>query len=423
MLNNFNLEMDMKRNFQSQARKFSWLVVSGAFFVSMQVSAQSVSVDPSIEYQTIRGFGGMNGAGWINDLTTAQVNTAFGTGEGAIGLSVMRMRIDPDSSNWSVQVPTAARAAALGVTLFATPWSPPAYMKSNNSLINGGKLLTKYYDAYTTHLLNFASYMSKNGATLYAISLQNEPDWSPDYESCNWTGSDFAAFLTQEGSKFGTLKVIAGESVGFTHSMTDPILNSSTASPQVDIIGGHLYGAVPTDYPLARTKGKDVWMTEHLTDTNSANDWTYALPVATELHKSMVANFNEYTWWYVRRSYGLLLEDGTISKRGYVMSQYARFIRPGNVRIGATVAPYSDVAVTAYKNSSGQIVIVAVNSGASQRSLSVTLKSGSAVSFTKYSTSETLSVGYGGKTTVSNGTATLWVAPKSVTTFVSAVGS
>lgn len=101
----------------------------------------------------------MNGAGWINDLTPAQVDLAYGSGNGQIGLSILRMRIDPSSSGWATQVPTATRVHALGGLVFATPWTPPAYMKSNNSLVNGGKLLTNYYGAYTQHLLDFANYI------------------------------------------------------------------------------------------------------------------------------------------------------------------------------------------------------------------------------------------------------------------------
>ena len=92
--------------------------------------AQTVAIDPATTYQVIRGFGGHNGAGWIADLTPAQVDTAFGTGPGQIGLTVMRMRIDPSSTAWATQVPTARLAKAKGVTLFATPWTPPPYMPS-----------------------------------------------------------------------------------------------------------------------------------------------------------------------------------------------------------------------------------------------------------------------------------------------------
>ena len=86
--------------------------------------AQTVTVNSNTTYQTIRGFGGMNGAGWISDLTSAQIDTAFGTGSGQVGLSIMRMHVDPDSATWATQLPSAQAAKAKGVTLMATPWTP-----------------------------------------------------------------------------------------------------------------------------------------------------------------------------------------------------------------------------------------------------------------------------------------------------------
>ncbi len=135
-------------------------------------------------------------------------------------------------------------------------------MKSNNSLTNGGKLLPNYYGAYTQHLLDFANDMSGKGAQLYAIFLQNEPDWHPNYESADWSGSDFVNYLVSKGSKVGGLKVIVGESVGFNFSITDPVLNNATANQATSIVAGHLHGAVPRDSALARSKGKQVWMTK-----------------------------------------------------------------------------------------------------------------------------------------------------------------
>lgn len=395
--------------------------LTGINLACSQVMAQSLTVNAATEYQTITGFGGMNGVGWIGDLTSSQIDSAFGSGEGQLGLNIMRMRIDPNSANWNIQVPAAVRASQLGAKLLATPWTPPAYMKSNNSLISGGKLLTEYYDEYATHLLNFVDFMSRNGAPLYTVSIQNEPDWYPDYESCDWSGDDFVNFLNSQGSRFGSnIKVTVGEAVGFTKKYTDPVLYSSTAVQHADIIAGHLYGAVPQDYPLARSKSKEVWMTEHYTDSkNDADVWPLALDVGTELHQSMAANFNAYIWWYIRRSYGFIKENGQISKRGYIMSQYARFVRPGFKRISATEKPHSDVAVTAFKGANNKIVIVAVNTGTSTRALNLSLQNASVSSLIKYSTSASLNVGYGGTTSLSNGTATFYVEPQSIATFVS----
>ncbi len=68
-----------------------------------------------------------------------------------------------------------------------------------------------------------------------------------------------------------------------------------------------------------------------------------------------------YTWWYIRRSYGLMTEDGQISKRGYCMAQYSKYVRPGDVRVDATEQSEDDVLVSAYKGDDNQVTIVAVN--------------------------------------------------------------
>jgi glucuronoarabinoxylan endo-1,4-beta-xylanase len=379
--------------------------------------AQNVAVNAGTSYQTIRGFGGHNGVGWIDDLTPAQADTAFGTGNGQIGLSIMRMRIDPSSSNWSRQLPTAQAAKQKGVTLFATPWSPPAAMKTNNNLTSGRLQPARYVD-YATHLLNFANYMSSNGAGLYAISVQNEPDWDAPYEGCLWNSTEFINFLRGQGSRFGNLKVIAPESLGFVKSLSDPILNDTTAAAQFDIVGGHLYGVNPSDYPLARSKGKELWMTEHYTTDKDANIWSEALPVALELHGSMVSNYSAYVWWYIRRAYGLITENGAVSKRGYIMSQFAKYVRPGAVRVAATEKPYSDVFVTAYRNTNGKLDIVAINNGTGQRQITLQLGSAAATAFIKYTTSASVNNGYAGQYTVSNGTITAYIDPSSVNTFV-----
>lgn len=390
----------------------------GGALAAGTAGAQTVTINPNTSYQTIRGFGGMNGAGWIADLTSSQIDAAFGTAAGQVGLSIMRMRIDADSSTWATQLPTAAAAKAKGVTLFATPWTPPASMKSNGSRI-GGSLLAASYGDYASFLLNFASYMSSGNAALYAVSIQNEPDWLPNYDSCSWTSDQFRAFLTAQGSRFGSLKVIVTESLNASKTLGDPILNDASAAAQMDIMGGHFYGVSPSDYPLARSKGKELWMTEHYTDNTDANDWTAALPVGLELHNTMMSNYSAYVWWYIRRSYGLLTEDGLISKRGHVMSQFARFVRPGMVRIAATEKPYSDVFVSAYKDSAGKLVVVVINNGTSQRRVDLTLAAGSATSFTKTRTSSTVSSGYAGSYAVSGGVASAYVDPGSINTFVS----
>ncbi|HMA93841.1 MAG TPA: hypothetical protein VKP30_14220 [Polyangiaceae bacterium] len=378
----------------------------------------AVNINLATVYQNISGYGGINVPGWIDDLTEAQTETAFGNGSGQIGMSILRVRIPYDETKFKLEVPTAKHAVALGAKVFATPWTPPAKLKTNNNTV-GGRLSAANYGAYAEHLLSFRDYMEENGVPIYAISVQNEPDITVDYESCFWNSSEFISWLKAHGSKFGETKLIAAESFKFDRSITDPILNDAAASAQIDIVGGHIYGSGLADYPLARNKGKEIWMTEHYTESNnSANAWPLALDVGKEIHNCMASNFSAYIWWYIRRSYGPITEDGKVSKRGYLMAQYSKFVRPGFVRVAASNPSNGGVMVTAYKKDS-QVVVVAVNTSSSSQKVTLNVRNGCVSRLAKYTTSSSKNLSADEAVTLTSNTASVSLDGQSVTTFVS----
>jgi O-glycosyl hydrolase len=299
--------------------------------------------------QNIRGFGGASIRGWIPDLTSAQIEKAFHPNNG-MGLSVLRVRVPNTSSLFAAEKPTIDAAKSLGAIVIASAWSAPASMKNNNNLV-GGKLNTSAYADYASHLRAFC--MAVGGVS--AISPINEPNISVDYESMEMTASEVAAFVAAQGSNCGAA-IMAPEPFNMNQSYINTYLSNATASSKTSYVAGHIYGATPAYF----NPGKEVWMTEHITDTNSANDWSGAMNTAKEIHNCMNAGYSMYMWWYIRRSYGLLDESGNITKRGYVLTHYAKYVRPGYNKISCTASPTAGVFVTAYKSGS-KIVVVAVN--------------------------------------------------------------
>jgi O-glycosyl hydrolase len=191
------------------------------------------------------------------------------------------------------------------------------------------------------------------------------------------------------------------------------------ASGYLGLVAGHVYEGGIADYPLARSKGKEVWMTEHFTESkHSANDWPLALDVAKEVNDSMAANFSAYVWWYIRRFYGPILDDGTVSKRGWLIAQYARFVRPGSFRVGASAPSARDVDVTAYVNGS-QVVVVAVNRAPAPQAIMLNVRNGCVGSFARYTTSATKSLARDPAVTLTANAATVTLDAQSATTFVS----
>ena len=379
-----------------------------------------VNINLTSTQQVIRGFGAASV--WCGALSDAKMNTLFTD----MGLSLLRVRIAPNEnwssanySAWTDELSNAKKAKARGANVFATPWTPPASMKSNSSTI-GGYLKSSSYSNYANYLKSFANYFSNNGASLYAISLQNEPDWTPDYEGCSWTAAQFCDFIKNHGSIIANVtKMIMPESLNFNHSMSDTTLNDSTAASYVSIIGGHLYGGTIQDYTLARTKGKELWMTEHLLNDQTL---TACITTAKEIHDCMTfANMNAYTWWWVISDYnGFFNKAGVVQKRGYVVGQFAKFVRPGYYRVTATSNPQNNIYVSSYKGS-GKVVIVAINQSTSGISQNFVFSNGSVSTMSRYVTDSSQNIATGTSLSVSNGAFTAWLPAQSVTTFVGTV--
>lgn len=365
-----------------QFKKAARAILTGCLLVAMVIgvfpiqapeakAASDAVINLNTKYQEIKGFGGMNHPSWIGDLTASQRETAFGNGDNQLGFSVLRIWIDSDSRNWYKEVATAKAAIAKGAIVFATPWNPPSELTetfNRNGDTKAKRLKHDKYAQYAQHLNNFVTFMKNNGVNLYAISMANEPDYG--HEWTWWTPTEILNFLKYYAGSINC-RLIAPESFSYNKTMSDPILNDSQALANVDIMGTHLYGTQYKDfvYPLFQQKGagKELWMTEVYypnSDNNSADRWPEALGVSDHIHNAMVNNLQTYVWWYIRRSYSPMRENGTISKRGYCMAQYSKFIRPGYRRVQATVNPNNGVYVSAYTGD-GKAVIVAVNKGSS----------------------------------------------------------
>jgi glucuronoarabinoxylan endo-1,4-beta-xylanase len=391
-------------------------------------SAQSTAtVSFGTTKQTIRGFGGSEA--WMPQFSSAEADTLFGTGSGQLGLSILRLRIDPSSttggSNWATELTNAQMAHTLGATVIATPWTPPAAWKSSNSTVEG-TLNTSEYAAYANYLNLFTAYLAAGGVPLYAISMQNEPDANVTYESCVWTGATMDAWIAQNASVL-TTKLMMPESESFNTSFSDPALDDANAVGNISIIAGHLYGTSPSFYTNAVNKGKEVWETEHyLTPSASTPAIGDAISAAEEIHNSMtVGQYNAYLWWWVAdwnpgsgvTNYGLVDTNNSPTYYGYALSQFSKFVRPGYERVSATAIPASGVSVSAYKGN-GNYVIVAINSNSSTNSVSFAIANQTLSSFTPYQTSASGGIVQLSTVNVSNNVFTYSLPAQSITTFV-----
>jgi O-glycosyl hydrolase len=362
--------------------------------------------------QVIDGFGGSSA--WSGQLSTAVLDALYKNGNNQLGLSIIRLRIDPNKA-WTDEKANAKNAKARGATVFATPWSPPKSMKTNNDLNNGGEIKSTEWGNYALYLNEFIDYV---GSDLDIISLQNEPDWQPNYESCKWSATQFHDFCKNYA---GTLKrpVMFPESLGYNWALSDPTLDDAAAAKNVSYIGGHLYGAQPKSYTKALNLGKHVWMTEWYNNDLTAN----GLMIYSKLILDcMYQNFSAYVYWWMTQSDGIISPTGTLKKNGYILGQFAKYIRPGYYRVDATYNPQSGVYVVAFKGAN-KFVTVVVNNSTSAKTQQFTVQNGSVTTLSKTTTSLSKDLANDGTVTVTNGTFSSTLDAQSITTFVGDMGN
>ncbi|MEU4570190.1 cellulose binding domain-containing protein [Micromonospora sp. NPDC023956] len=346
-----------------------------------------ITVNSATRYQTIDGFGAATPI-WGGTWSTAETQTLVGLGANQLGLSIVRTGVSPVSGEWPTQVNAlrTAKSYGSGVKILASPWTAPAAWKTNNSRTNGGKLKTDYYDDYANHLNSYVQYMRGQGVPIDVTSVQNEPDWHPDYDSMDWSGTELRTFVRDQGAKVQNTKLMVAEAVNLNYSYSDPTLNDGSARNNIGYVGGHLYGTEAAGrlkpYSLADQHHKPVWMTEwnlHAADGNGSNIWgnpgNQAVwnetldDIMRTVHRSMESNWSAYVWWYGKRYYSFIGDGeaaygttaGTPLKRGYAFSQYAKYVRPGYQRVALTKsAKASPLEVTAYQGD-GKITLVILN--------------------------------------------------------------
>src|SRR5437899_8362028 len=185
-----------------------------------------VFVDPRRTFQTMIGIGGAltdAAAETFAKLPAAQqeeVMTAYYTTDRGIGYALGRTNInscdfssesytyvtegDSALTSFSVahdlryKIPLIKRALAASgnrLKVFASPWSPPAFMKDNNDMLHGGHLRPEYFSAWARYYTKFIEHYRNAGVPVWGITIQNEPMATQTWESCIYQASDERDFL------------------------------------------------------------------------------------------------------------------------------------------------------------------------------------------------------------------------------------
>jgi glucuronoarabinoxylan endo-1,4-beta-xylanase len=438
---------------------FAALIVLFALSILWQRGASAdsrITVYISSPQQTIAGFGASDAwqAGSIRWLLTtsqqAQVLDMLFSQSTGIGLSLLRHRIpteiEPAKGQWdwtqdSDAVWLTGEAVNRGLTMvWATPWSPPAWMKTNDDVNNGGALDPAHYLDYATYLSQYIQqYKSKFGITIAAVSLQNEPDIVASYESCNWTGQQFHDFIKnaliptfrQNGV---TAKVMLPEFSGWQDTLAAETLADPITAQFIQVIATHDYWETITPFTDAIAQGKAVWETE--VSNLGANDASIydGLHWAMQVHNALtIGGVNAWHYWWLintdpsGQALINLVPSGSqttiqVNKRLWTIGNFSRFVRPGAQMVAlSSNNPEPDVYTTAFVQkvyySYQNLSVVAINNSDQSKTLTVQFPNLSWPRVFPYRTSASEDLIALPKIMPSGGKLSYVLPPRSVTTF------
>ena len=364
--------------------------------------------------QTIAGFGSSSAWNNLGNVDSSQQQLLWSATDGA-GLSMLRSRIRPDTSSSSDEIFAMQKAQAMGVTIWSTPWSPPAAWKSNNNvatIVNGvdtmGYLLASHYQDYANWLKQYVINMANSGITIYAVSMQNEPNWSADYESARWSASQFHDALSilhdtlAADSRTANVKIILPEEIHWNNLdlvsqvMSDPVESNYTNLIYADHTYGinTIAGGKDGFAPISGLNGHQIWETEHTGDDPGLGI-TAGLNEAQSIYDIVyVSQASAYHHWWTNATGGAGLLNGKwqTTKLYSAMEQFSKFIRPGWVAVGES-DDNNGLRISAFKNpATGDFASVIVNTGSSAITETIHLNGAYAPVITPWVTTATLDV-------------------------------
>lgn len=203
------------------------------------------------------------------------------------------------------------KAAGGNLTMYASPWSPPAFMKTNNSMLKGGKLKKEFYQPWANYYSKFIKAYEKEGIPIWGLSIQNEPMAVQRWESCIYTAEEERDFLkyflgpTLEKDGLGDKKIIVWDhNRDLLFQRASTILNDPAAAKYVWGIGFHWYEDWKDGTPMFKNVASvnEAYPDKKLIFTEGCNE-SYDLErlenedprLAERYGKSMINDFNNGT--------------------------------------------------------------------------------------------------------------------------------
>ncbi len=388
------------------------------------VPQNAIVVDPYRQYQTIQGFGGAltDSSAWLMDHSLNATERLkleryfYGRAAGDLGLNLLRLpmgasdmsasgnytydqvspgKTDPTLSKFSIAhdleyiIPELRQIRKIDPSLeiVATPWSPPAWMKTTDSM-NGGELLRRDYGVYAEYFVKFLEDYEKAGVPIQYITPQNEPlNDTTTYPGmlfpANAEATFIAKYLGPDLAKAGlTTKILAYDHNWNVPSYPVAVLKNSRAKKYVAGVAWHCYAGAPD---VMRQVHAEFPSTTTLVTECSGGTWQGGTTTSfeDEVDPLLIHSIRDGAQGIILWNLALNPENGPTNGgcttcRGivtidgnsyqsnvdaYALGLLSRTVLPGARRIASNTLGLGSVEDVAFRDPNGKIVTLVFNSG------------------------------------------------------------
>ena len=308
--------------------------------------------------------------------------------------SLQHFSIDHDRKYRLPFIRQALKTAEGNIKIFASPWSPPAWMKTNNTMLYGGKLKDEYRQTWADYFVKYVKAYEKAGIPIWGLTIQNEPMAVQVWESCIFTAEEERDFVrdylgpTLERNGLSDVNLMIWDhNRGIMYQRAEAVYEDPEASKYVWGMGFHWY--VGDHFDNVRMV-HDSWPDKKLiyTEAGTDGDWEFGATLAKNIIKDLNNWANGWVYW------NLLLDENagprhagglhgsnivTVDTQNgdlifnppyYYFGHFSRFIKPGAKRIPAT-SNSDDFIATAFRNPDGKVTVVVLNLSDAKRNFQV----------------------------------------------------
>ncbi|HUR35214.1 MAG TPA: carbohydrate-binding protein [Vicinamibacterales bacterium] len=385
-------------------------------------SLPTIDVDEAVRYQRIEGFGGSitDSSAWLlSQLSAGQRSsamTALFDRQAGIGISFLRQPIgssdfslsaytfddiDPFGTDYGLAsfsidhdrqyiLPLLRQALSINPALkiMASPWTPPAWMKTEGSL-QAGSLRYTAYDAYANYLVKFLQAYASEGVPVESLTVQNEPLTTPPYPSMYMVADDQARFIGQNLgpalARTGLTTRIFAWDHNWDTAYPFTVLGNAAARSYVSGVSFHCYGGTPAAMSDQHFAYPNVEVA--MTECGDSSRATFGDKLTYDVRTSIIGSLRNWASrvvkWNValdpnggpklyagacRNCAGMLSVNAstgavTFNEDYYAIGHASRFIRPGAFRVSSTEYGLGGIENVAALNPDGSVVLLAINSG------------------------------------------------------------